>query len=500
MANLKCHEKHSYLAFRIENLKIFPQKKLCSTMKNHTEKSRVSKARYAALNAIRDIRKNKAFARDVLNKTLREHLLSKEDRAFAAKLTLGVAQTLGTLDDMIYRCVNSPDDIKNKVMDCLRISTYEIIYLEKEAHAAVDQGVELVKLVEPRARGLANLVLRRMCKQKQDFPFGNPDTDDDAFARIYAIPKWELDLIYDSLGKKAGRYLISSSNGAPPTYIFVNTIKSSMDQMFEILNNADAKPHQIKALCGAKLQNCILVDKASAMQDVTVKQAMRDGKFIIADIASQTVVQHVVNSAQNPSSMLELCAGKGNKTIMFQTLFQQQIQHQMQYASLDNVEEKTQILQKRVKAAGVDVAHALTNDATNFDAINNSLNADAKANKFDIVFVDAPCSGLGTLRRHPEIKWRLTEKKIKDLAKVSFHILQNASKFVAAGGILAFATCTVTKQENEQVCENFLKSADGQTFNLQNFKIDDKEFPYLRTQTYSGLNDSHFLSIFKKSL
>lgn len=151
--------------------------------------NKLSKARIAALNAIVDIRKNEAFARDVLNKTLNTHVLSTADRAFAAKLTLGVSQTLGTLDDLIYRCVESPDDIKDNVMDCLRISTYEIIYLEKEPHAAVDQGVELVKAVEPRARGLANLVLRKMVKLKKEFPFGNPDTSTEAFARIYAIPK-----------------------------------------------------------------------------------------------------------------------------------------------------------------------------------------------------------------------------------------------------------------------------------------------------------------------
>ena len=150
---------------------------------------KLSKARIAAINAIMDIRKNEAFARDVLNKTLNDHVLSGADRAFAARLTLGVTQTLGTLDDVIYRCVDSPDDIKSNVMDCLRISAYEILYLEKEPHAAVDQGVELVKAVEPRARGLANLVLRRLVKLKRDFPFGNPDEDTEAFARIYAIPK-----------------------------------------------------------------------------------------------------------------------------------------------------------------------------------------------------------------------------------------------------------------------------------------------------------------------
>lgn len=150
---------------------------------------KLSKARIAALNSIYDVRKNGAYARDVLNKTLNDHVLSSSDRAFAAKLTLGVTQTLGTLDDVIYRCVDSPDDIKSNVMDCLRISTYEILYLEKEPHAAVDQGVELVKAIEPRARGLANLVLHRVVKLKHDFPFGNVDEDVEAFARIYAIPK-----------------------------------------------------------------------------------------------------------------------------------------------------------------------------------------------------------------------------------------------------------------------------------------------------------------------
>lgn len=270
-----------------------------------------------------DIRKNEAFARDVLNKTLNNHVLSGADRAFAAKLTLGVTQTLGTLDDVIYRCVDSPDDIKVNVMDCLRISTYEIIYLEKEAHAAVDQGVELVKAVEPRARGLANLVLHRVVKLKRDFPFGNPDTDTEAFARIYAIPKWECELIFNSIGENAGRYLISSSNGAPPAYVFVNTIRSSRDEVFEILKSVEAKPSVVEALCGIKLENCIRVEEASALNHTDMKQAMMMGAFSISDAASQAVVMHAMRQFENPQSMLEVCAGKGTKTLMFQSLANQ---------------------------------------------------------------------------------------------------------------------------------------------------------------------------------
>lgn len=159
-------------------------------MSNRTYTSpRLSSARMAALKAVELVIAKKYFVKDALNKVLLKSDLNDADKAFASKLALGVTQTLGTLDDLIYRCVDSPDDIKDNVMNCLRISTYEIIYLEKEPHAAVDQGVELVKSVEQRARGLANLVLRRIVKLKKDFPFGDPDNDLEAFARIYATPK-----------------------------------------------------------------------------------------------------------------------------------------------------------------------------------------------------------------------------------------------------------------------------------------------------------------------
>lgn len=455
---------------------------------------RLSKARIAALNAIMDIRKNEAFARDVLNKTLNDHVLSGADRAFAAKLTLGVTQTLGTLDDVIYRCVDSPDDIKSNVMDCLRISTYEIIYLEKEPHAAVDQGVELVKAVEPRARGLANLVLRRVVKIKRDFPFGNPDEDTEAFARIYAIPKWECELIFKSIGENAGRYLISSSNGAPPAYVFVNSIKSRRDEVFEILKAAEAKPSVVEALCGIKLTGCIRVENSAALNNTEIKQAMMMGKFSISDAASQAVATHAMQAFENPQTMLEVCAGKGTKTLMFQSLANEKWGHQMDLCTVDNVEAKTKILRERAKRYGVKLTRTLTADASSDTAFKRAIGQA----KYDVVFVDTPCSGLGTLRRHPELKWRLTEKKINQMASTSFKILTNAAKHVVEGGVLTYATCTVTNAENEDVVERFLKSPLGQKFQLLPYQVDDKQMPYFRTQTFSGLNDSHFSATFKR--
>lgn len=456
--------------------------------------SKLSKARFAALNAVENMRKNEAFARDVLNKTLREHVLSGADRAFAANLTLGVAQTLGTLDDVIYRCVDSPDDIKDNVMDCLRISTYEIIYLEKEPHAAVDQGVELVKTIEPRARGLANLVLRRIVKLKSDFPFGNPDEDKDAFARIYAIPKWERDLIFDSIGERAGKYLISSSNGQPPCYIFVNSIKSNRDEIFDLFKMAEGKPSIIDGLCGINLNSCIRIDAPSVLMKPEIKEACMLGHFSICDIASQAVVARALSNVIDPQNILEVCAGKGTKTIMFQSLANQEYGSQISLTTVDNIESKTKILRERAKRYGINLDKTIIADATNKTAFERELSN----SKYDLVFVDTPCSGLGTLRRHPELKWRLTQKKVNELADTSFKILENASRYVASNGFLAYSTCTVTRAENDDCVERFLKSPAGSDFNLIPYRVKDEEYPYFRTLTVTGLNDAHFCAVFQK--
>lgn len=166
----------------------------------------------------------------------------------------------------------------------------------------------------------------------------------------------------------------------------------------------------------------------------------------------------------------------------------------MDLTTIDNVEAKTKILRERAKRYGASIERSVTCDASSETAFKREIGKQ----KFDMVFVDTPCSGLGTLRRHPELKWRLTEKKINQMANTSFKILTNAAKHVVEGGILTYATCTVTNAENEDVVERFLKSPTGQKFKLIPYQVDDKQMPHFRTQTFSGLNDSHFSATFKR--
>ena len=161
---------------------------------------------------------------------------------------------------------------------------------------------------------------------------------------------------------------------------------------------------------------------------------------------------------------------------------------------MDNVESKIKILRERTKRYGAHLERYIVADASSQTAFDREIGKQ----KFDNVFVDTPCRGLGTLRRHPELKWRLTAQKVKEMANKSSKILTNAADHLSENGILTYSTCTVTKSENEEVIDCFLASPTGQNFKVIPHIIQDKQFLNLRTQTFSGLNDSHFCVTLKK--
>lgn len=216
-------------------------------------------ARELALAAIHQLRERDAFAQDIIAKTIDISPLSREDRAFATRLVLGVVSTRGTLEDIITGCMDSPDDAAPAVRDALCLSAYEIVFLQKSPHAAVDQGVELVKSVAPRAGGLANAVLRRVVRAKEAFPFGDPRTDIAAYARLHGFPVWLAKRLIAELGPEGARDFMVASNEPAPVYIAVNALKAATDEeVVSVLAAAHAGPEAM-ALGGCAVPGCYKV-------------------------------------------------------------------------------------------------------------------------------------------------------------------------------------------------------------------------------------------------
>lgn len=449
------------------------------------EQCQASPGRLGALYATQQVRRRGAFAQEVIEATIDRSTLSRQDRAFATLLTLGVVSTWGSLDEVINRCLASPRDIQPNVRDAMRISTYEIIYMRKAPHAAVDQGVELVRAVAPAATGLANAVLHRILIASESFPFDDPTKSIEALSLLYAFPQWLAKLLIQDMGTEAAVSLMRASNDPAPLFIHVNALKASDDEVVSLLREvgAEVEPEIVEDV---HLEGCYRVSNSRVLADGRVKRLFNQGKILVSDAAAQSVVECVLDEGE-PESMLEIGAGRGTKTIMFQSAAQRKFGHQLTLTSMDSHSFKTDLLRKRAGDYGVVLAEIVTGNATRLDSVLHG-----KA--YELIFIDAPCSGLGTLRRHQEIRWRLTPEHIDDLAQTGLDMLVSAASHVVDGGSIVYSTCTVTYDETFGVVKRFLESAEGSAYSLAPIKGKACFSPQLA----SGTCDAHFAARFVK--
>lgn len=449
--------------------------------------NRATPARTAAVATLRQLRERDGFAQEVIGAVIDPAPLSPEDKGFATRLVLGVVSTKGVLDDFIDRCLRSPRDINGTVRDALEVSAYELLYLRKAPHAAVDQGVELVRSVAPRAGGLANAVLRKMAKARDAFPFGDPSRDIGAYARLHGFPKWLAEMLVADLGAAAAHEFMVASNEPAPLFVAVNAARATDEEVLSVLREAKEDPQPV-AIDGDPVPGCYRLQNGAVLMDGRVKRLLGGGAMLVSDAASQAVAARVAAASGRSASFLEVGAGRGTKTILLQSDFQRQQGCQVaSFTTVDLHRFKSDLLKARAQDYGVEVAEALTGDATKLDGLVGQR-------RFDAVFIDAPCTGLGTLRRHGDIRWRLREPMIAESAALDGRLLAAAAPHVSPGGLLAYATCTVTPEENQQAVERFLASPDGEGFALE---AQDGQ-PFFAPALRPGGCDAHFLALMRR--
>ena len=444
-------------------------------------KSNATPARLAALEVVRTVRERKAFAQDVIAKVIDHSSMSVEDRAFATLLALGTVSSRGTLDEIIDRALDTPEDVFRETRDALQISTYELIFLGKEAHAAVDQGVELVKSFSPGpAARVANAVLHKVVRLRLDFPFGNPATDIDALARTQAFPAWMARKLMEDMGPQAAIDFMRASNEQAPLFVAVNACKVDDEHVLKAFERAEEVAEPV-TLGDIDVPGCLRVPESRALLVPALERQIDQGKMLVSDAAAQMVAANILPE-KKPASLLEVGAGRATKTILLQSNAVRKYGSQIdEYVTIDNHAYKTRLLEKRAEQYGVMVTEAFTGDALELDYV-------MPGRMFDFVFVDAPCSGLGTLRRHAEIRWRVQEHDMPGFTKTQLGMLKAAALHVNPGGSLAYSTCTVTREENAGVVKAFLESAAGKHFKLE--KLCGRGA--LATRLAPGSSDAHF--------
>lgn len=449
-----------------------------------TTPRRASAARIMALQAIMQIRERKAYAKQVVETMVEQSGLPEQDRAFATLLTYGVVSCLGVLDEIIDDNLRRPGSIQEDVRDCLRISVYEIIFLKKSAYAAVDQGVELVKTVAPRAAGLANAVLRKISDSAKSFPWGDPTTDMDSLARSYGYPTWIVERAMEDRGRpEMQRMLEASSQETPPVFIAANPFRVSDAEAREQLQ---ANGIMVRAMGP---QGCFLANDGLAVARCGL---FEDGTALVSDAAAQVVA--MLAAPEQGSTYLEVGSGRGTKTILLQGNCLRASGGTAHLHALDIHDFKGEVLSERMMRYGVPDVVAVTGDVRDLDGI------EGLPGSFDGCLIDAPCTGLGTLRRHPEQRWRVQPTDVEVLADNGLAMLVSVSGHIAPGGFIVYSTCTFTHAEDEGVIERFLASEAGKDFEVASFArklpddFNDCLTPegFFRSMPRRGGADGHF--------
>ena len=392
-------------------------------------------ARDVALHALMAQRKSGIFLEDALDRELKRHERNPRDTGLASKLTFGTYQNRSLLDFYIGQFSSIPTQkLEPRVLDILRLAAYQIIFLDRiPNHAAIDEAVEQTKRGNLKAKGLVNAVSRRIAEHADSLP-EVPRGDLAEYLSIqYSHPKWLVARFLDELGAEDTEALLQANNADTPIYAQVNTLNADTAQVI-----ASLKTEGVEAERHPWLPDCLILKHTGSL---TKCKAFRNGAIYIQDPAARLAV--LVADPKPHMRVLDACAAPGGKSFAAGIC----MHNQGEIRAFDLSEKKLRRIEEGAERLGLTTIQTGVMDARELNPEEIGL--------FDIVIVDAPCSCLGIIRKKPESRDKKPEE-IAGLPKIQLDILQSASKCVAPGGILLYATCTILVEENSGVMEAFL--------------------------------------------
>lgn len=407
-------------------------------------------AREAAMLALNACQRQGGWSDGALKKQLAAAELSGRDAALATQLCFGVLQNQMLLDFYLSKFSNIPlKRMEGKVVQTLRLGAYQMLFLTRIPHsAAVNSAVTLVKThcKNPRAAGMVNGILRSMERSLQNMPV-IPQGDPVAYlSTLYSHPEWLVKEFILSLGEEETAQLLAADNSQPPTAVMVNTTRTTAEELKAMLeaDHVEAEPHPW-------LENCLLLHRTGDLERL---EAFQQGLFYVQDPASRLSV--LAAGAKPGMKVLDCCAAPGGKSFAAAIA----MENQGEIVSCDLHPHKKKLIQAGAYRLGLTIISPKTADGKVFRP--------EWENAFDLVLVDAPCSGLGVIRKKPDIRYK-DPAPLADLPAVQLDILRNAARYVKPGGTLMYSTCTLLYRENGEVVETFL--AENNSYKAEAFPL-----------------------------
>jgi 16S rRNA (cytosine967-C5)-methyltransferase len=420
----------------------------------------------------------------------RSGLPDERDRALAAEISSGVQRWRSTLDHLIAEFARRPiDRLDPEVVAILRLSAYQLLYLTRvPAAAVVDDAVDLTKRMGKRsASGFVNAVLRSISRRRASLPLPPrpPDPSDREAVLTYLTitlshPRWLAERWLDRHGFDAAEAWMQFNNTPGAVTLRANRLKTTRDALSQHLAADEIVVHPT-----LYAPDGVVVDQGHPLRGSLQEQ----GWFVVQDEASQLVA--LLAGDRPLTRVLDTCASPGGKTTALAAL----MDGRGLVVACDVRDRRVDLLRRTVGASGASNVRIVQADLLKRLPFRST---------FECVLVDAPCSGLGTLRRDPDIRWRRREQELPSLAAAELTMLQHAAEAVAPGGRLVYATCSSEPEENEGVADAFLATtagfvalhADQATSRLAETLVDARG--HLRTQPHLHGLEAFFGAVFER--
>ena len=390
----------------------------------------MDKAREAAVFALERFRREKAWSAAITDGAITKYELDPRSAALASNICLGVLQNLAYCDHYIDLFSSSPSKIEPKVRDILRCSVYQLLFMDKiPASAAVNEAVMLCKkLGYSRAAGFCNAVLRKIAAAADTLP----DIPEEGTAKHLSVkfshPIWLAEYMINAHGYAFTEAFFAADNTVSEITLQVNTLRTRSE---ELLSDLEAAGYNSRM--HPWLPDCIVTSG-----NVGSMPCFDDGLFYVQDPAAKCAA--LAADLRPGMKVLDACAAPGGKSFAAAIA----MKNEGEIVSCDLSEKKIKLIESGAQRLGLDIINAFARDAR--QPVDDS---------FDVVISDVPCSGYGVIRKKPDIRYKDPDER-RALPEIQSAILENQSAAVKPGGVLLYSTCTVFREENEDVVTAFL--------------------------------------------
>ncbi|MDI3518374.1 MAG: rRNA (cytosine967-C5)-methyltransferase [Caldanaerobacter sp.] len=439
-------------------------------------------ARELAYRILYDVVVKKAYINISFAKHLRNDEVKEVDAAFVKELVYGVIERKYTLDFILSFFIKKSADTKALLL--LEMGLYQLLYMDKVPdYAAINETVEIAKkFLSKKGASFLNAVLRSYLREKEKVKFPDKQNFPYYLKVTYSYPDWIIERFLKNFDADKVEKLLASLNEKPEISYRVNTLKISAEELQEKLKRED-----ISYKKGYYLEEALYID----LKNPESHPIYKDGLIHPQDEASMLVSR--ILSPQKGERILDVCAAPGGKT----THISQIMENTGEVVAFDLHPHRLKLIEENCRRLGVTNVKTEVFDAT---FVNESY-----LEKADRVLADVPCTGIGIIRKKPDIKLKSYDKEeLRGLIERQYRILKSSSLYVKKGGVLVYSTCTIGREENQEVIERFLKEhknfepADISEDLPLNLKVKTSDLGYIQTTPLEHKIDGFFIAKLKR--